>query len=325
MGKRSLKTLLAAAILCVSASGCGAPPAAPESAESSTASTSSSATPSPAAASPEPTPTPTASPDPVFTTADGLLSFSHPVSWSVGPDDVSGAEHAYLVKDEAGETVARLGARVRQLAFMGVPGTIPVGTEEPVPGLLGAGGKPVRLVLAGSFGQAVGGQSVLIKLQAEGDPKPLGSAVVELEGAGFYVDFSAYLPLQTVAVPPSEDQIIAAVKEFGSTPRYSQIKSMMASLRLNQAALDTIVASGQGGCLGARYRYEKLVGVDCAQAKGILSTAETSGTPSGARNMETPHYTCFYASAGEKQGGQADVLCRSKANTSVPSFEAWLK
>ena len=318
-------TLLAAAILCVSASGCGAPPAASESAESSTASTSSSAAPSPAAASPEPGPTPTASPDPVFTTADGLLSFSHPVSWSVGPDDVSGAEHAYLVKDEAGEAVARLDARVRQPAFLGVPGTIPVGIEELVPGLLGAGEKPVRLVLAGSFGQAVGGQSALFTLQTQGDPRPLGSAAVELEGAGFYVNFSGGLPLQTAAVPPSEDQIIAAVKEFGSTPRYSQIKSMMASLKLNQAALDTIVAGGQGGCLGARYRYEKLVGVDCAQAKGILSMAETSGTPSGARNMETPTYVCFYASAGEKQGGQADVLCRSKAHTSGPSFEAWLK
>lgn len=261
----------------------------------------------------------------MFTTADGLLSFAHPANWSVGADDISGASDIYLVKDEAGETVARLGARIKQRAYISVPGTIPAGVEEPVPGLLAAGAKHVRLVLAGSHGQAVGGQSVLFKLQAADDPEPLGSAAVELEGAGFYVDFSGFLPLDTAAVPPSEEQIIEAVKEFGSSPRYGQIKSMISSLTLNQTALDAIVASGQGGCLGARYRYEKLVAVDCQQAKGILSTAETSGTPSGARNMETPDYTCFYASAGEKQGGQADVLCRSKADAQGRSFEAWLK
>jgi hypothetical protein len=41
--------------------------------------------------------------------------------------------------------------------------------------------------------------------------------------------------------------------------------------------------------------------------------------------METPEYTCFYASAGEKQSGQADVLCRSKTGAPARSFEAWLK
>ncbi len=324
MGKSKLNTLIAAVILCLGAAACGAPAAQPEPTGGGGASASNSADPTPAPTTSS-TPTPSIVADPVFTTADGLLSFSHPADWLVTADDISGTPDVYLVKDEAGETVARLGARIKQRAYISVPGTIPVGVEDPVPGLLAAGAKPVRLVLAGSYGQAVGGQSVLFKLQAAGDPEPLGSAAVELEGAGFYVDFSGFLPLETAAVPPSEEQIIAAVKEFGSSARYSQVKSMIASLKLNQAALNAIVASGQGGCLGARYRYEKLVAVDCQQAKSILSMAETSGTPSGARNMETPDYTCFYASAGEKQRGGPDVLCRSKTDVQGRSFEAWLK
>jgi hypothetical protein len=324
MGKIKLNTLIAAVILCLGAAGCEAPAALPEPAGGGVASASNSADPSPAPTASS-TQTPTIVADPVFTTTDGLLSFSHPANWSVTADDMSGMPEVYLVKDEAGETVARLDARLKQRAYMGVPGTIPVGVEEPVPGLLAAGAKPVRLILAGSHGQAVGGQSVLFKLQAEGDPEPLGRAAVEIEGAGFYIDFSGFLPLETAAVPPSDEQIIAAVKEFGRSARYGQVKSMIASLKLNQAALNTIVASGQGGCLGARYRYEKLVAVNCQQAKSILSMAETSGTPSGARNMETPDYTCFYASAGEKQSGGADVLCRSKADAQGRSFEAWLK
>lgn len=83
------------------------------------------------------------------------------------------------------------------------------------------------------------------------------------------------------------------------------------SLRLNPAKV------AKTGCLGARYRYEKFAGLNCEEEI-------KSGTVQGARNLGTSDYVCFYAGAVESQNGQADVICRNRANDGI-SFEAWKK
>jgi hypothetical protein len=78
----------------------------------------------------------------------------------------------------------------------------------------------------------------------------------------------------------------------------------------------------QTECLGARFRYEKLLGLSCDEAIAVLDRVQKTGTTNGARNLETSDYLCFYASYGESREGQADVMCHSKVTDSV-SFEAW--
>lgn len=65
-------------------------------------------------------------------------------------------------------------------------------------------------------------------------------------------------------------------------------------------------------------------GIENSQT-ATLDRVEKTGTGAGARNLETTGYLCFYASYGETQSGQADVICRNKANTYEINFEAWLK
>jgi hypothetical protein len=83
-----------------------------------------------------------------------------------------------------------------------------------------------------------------------------------------------------------------------------------------------ITGAPQTACLGARFRYENILGLSCDEAIAVLDRVQKTGTTNGARNLETSNYLCFYASYGESRDGQADVICHSKDTDSL-SFEAW--
>jgi hypothetical protein len=71
------------------------------------------------------------------------------------------------------------------------------------------------------------------------------------------------------------------------------------------------------------FRYEKLQEISCEDAKATLDRVQKTGT--GARNMETSDYICFYVGYVEWQERQADVICRAESNPTGVKFEAWVK
>jgi hypothetical protein len=74
----------------------------------------------------------------------------------------------------------------------------------------------------------------------------------------------------------------------------------------------------QSGCLGARFRYEKLAGLSCDEAIAAWDRVQKTGKVDH-QYIETSDWLCFYPIPVESP---ADVLClRSGAEDA--SFEAW--
>lgn len=278
-----------------------------------------------AATTPRPTPTP-ARTTPVapttavvktFTTPDGSLSFTHPPAWSVTAAD--GQEHAYAVVDAAGKTRATLRDKVEGLHIVGIMNGLDTGFNAAVPGINGPAGQKIRIAVHGVFGQGIGGQAAIYALATDGSQEPIGRSGVEVTAGGYYVTFTGMVPLDTASVPPSEAELVASATAFANSADFAETAKVMASLTLNPAKITAV------GCFGAKYKYRVLVGISCDDAKGALDRVEKTGTPSGARNLETPDFYCFYAGYGERQSGQADVICRHQTTPDAISFEAWLK
>ena len=156
-------------------------------------------------------------------------------------------------------------------------------------------------------------------LATDGSTEPIGRAAIEIPAGGYYVVFSGMTPLTTQTVPPSIDELLVSATTFADSPLFAETAKVMASLTLHPDKVQVV------GCLGAKYKYFKLNGISCDDAKATLDRVEKTGTVSGARNLETADFLCFYASYGEKMSGQADVNCRGKAIPESTSFEAWVK
>lgn len=150
------------------------------------------------------------------------------------------------------------------------------------------------------------------------DTEPIGRSAVEVSEGGYYVSFSGFVPLRRDVQTLSKEELFSAAAEFSASAGFGETAKVITSLRLNKAKV------AQAGCLGARYRYEKIAGLSCDEAIAVLARVERTGAGNGARNLETADYLCFYPSVVESQNGQADVVCRSKASEAV-SFEAWKK
>lgn len=310
-------------LLALSMAGCNAggpasgdasqPPAASGGATSAPAETTTTT----AAASPSSVPTSTPTPAlATFTTPDGSLSFTYPPAWKVTA--VAGQSGSYAVTDEAGATRATLRDKLKSLPNVSVPTGLDSGFRARVPGVTGPDGRDVELVVHGVFGQAAGGQGAMYAVSSINDPEPIGRSAVEVTQGGYYVSFSGFAPLRRDVQTLSKEELFSAAAEYAGTAAFGETAKVLTSLRLNT---DKVVKTG---CLGERYRYEKIAGLSCEDAIAVLARVEKTGTVQGARNVETSDYVCFYPSIVESQNGQADVICRSKASEAV-SFEAWKK
>ena len=269
------------------------------------------------------TPSPTLSPTPVvpaehtFRTPDGSLSFTYPANWSVAA--VTDQPNSYAVTDDTGNERVTLRDRVETLPVLSVTAGIDTGFRAAAPGVSGPTGQGVTVMVQGTFGQAVGSQAAVFALANDGTNEPIGRAAVEVPAGGYYVMFGGMIPLETPTNPPSDAELLASATAFADSPSFAETSKVMASLTLHPDKVQVV------GCLGAKYKYLKLDGISCNDAKATLDRVEKTGTGTGARNMETTDYLCFYASFGDKQTGQADVTCYNKSNPQVPAFEAWVK
>lgn len=232
---------------------------------------------------------------------------------------MDGQENAYAVVDAAGNERATLRDRIEGLAIASVITGVDIGFRTPVPGIKGPTGQGASLVVEGTWGQAVGSQAAIFALATDGSTEPIGRAAVEVPAGGYYVIFIGMTPLETPTVPPSEGELVASAKAFANSPDFAETAKVISSLTLHADKVQAV------GCFGARYKYRELNGINCDDAKATLDRVEKTGTGVGARSMETADYMCFYAGYGEKQSGQADVICRNKANPDGISFDAWLK
>ena len=261
--------------------------------------------------------TPTAPAEKTFTTPDGSLSFNYPQTWSV--EAMAGQENSYAVMDGSGGTRATLSDKVAGLGYVSVTSGFDVGFKMPVPGIKGAAGQGVSVVVHGVYGQAVGAQAAAYALATDGSPEPIGRSGVEVPAGGYYVLFTGMVPLDTPTIPPSQAELMASATAFANSSTFAETAKVMASLTINPAKVTAV------GCLGVKYKYRELNGISCDDAKAALDRVEKTGTGSGARNMETADFYCFYAGYGEKQNGQADVICRHQVTPDAISFEAWFK
>lgn len=281
------------------------------------ASTPANITPSTLNPSTTPTPAPVVPAEQIFTTPDGSLSFTYPASWTVTP--VADQPNNYLVADGNGAKRATLRDRVEGLPFLSVPTGIDTGYKTVAPGIKGPSGQGVSLLVQGTFGQAVGSQGAIYSLATDGSDEPIGRSAIEVPTGGYYVMFTGYTALNMPTVPPSKEELVVSATTFADSALFAETAKVMASLKLHPEKVQVV------GCLGAKYKYLKLTGISCNDAKATLDRVEKTGTGVGARSTETTDYICFYASAGETQSGQADVVCRNKANPDGTSFEAWFK
>ncbi len=260
---------------------------------------------------------PAAPAEKTFTTPDGLLSFNYPPAWSV--EAVAGQENSYAVMDGSGGTRATLRDKVAGLPNASVTSGFDAGFKMPVPGIKGPAGQGVSVVVHGVYGQAVGAQAAAYALATDGSPEPIGRSGVEVPAGGYYVFFTGMIPLDTPTVPPSQAELMGSATAFANSPTFAETARVMASLTLNPGKATAV------GCFGVKYKYLELNGISCDDAKAALDRVEKTGTGSGARNLETPEFYCFYASYGERQNGQADVICRHQVTPDAISFEAWFK
>ena len=269
---------------------------------------------------PQSSPTATASPapaDPVFTTPDGALSFTYPATWAVAPE--GNQTNVYKVTDGKGSVRALLRDKVDALPTVSVPYGIDSGYSAPIPGVTSADGSAVRILLQGSYGQAPGSQAAIFAITSVTDQGPIGKAAIEVPNGGYYVTFGGSVPLKSTNDQPTEAELAAAAAAYAASPEFTETARVIASLTLDQSKVVP------AGCLGSRYKYDKLTGTTCDEAKSTLDWVEKTGTGAGARSMETADFMCFYAGYVEKQGGQADVICRNKNNPDGISFQAWQK
>lgn len=269
---------------------------------------------------PSPAPTATASTapaDPVFTTPDGAMSFTYPAKWTVAPDETQ--TNTYKVTDGKGTVRAVLRDKVDALPTLSVAYGVDSGYSAPVPGVTSADGSAVRIIVQGSYGQAPGSQAAIFAIASVTDSGPIGKAAIEVPNAGYYVTFGGSVPLKTGNDQPTETELAAAAATYSASPEFTETAKVMASLTLDQRKVV------QAGCFGSRYKYDKLTGTTCDEAKSTLDRVEKTGTGAGARSMETADFMCFYAGYVEKQGGHADVICRNKTTPDGISFQAWLK
>lgn len=262
-------------------------------------------------------PSATAHSSETFTTPDGTLSFTYPAGWKVAPAE--GQANAYTVTDAQGKERAMLRDKVPQLAYLSLGYGFDTGFRSPVPGIKGPAGQDVNLVVQGYPGQAVGSQAAVYGLMPTDSKESLDRSDIEIPAGGYFVSFRGHVPTLEGTSTPSMEQITAAAKTYAESAEFKETAKVITSLVLHSEKVIRV------GCIGVGNRYEKLNGISCDEAQATFDRVYKTGAPAGARSIETSDFICFYASAGEKQSGQADVICRSKNTPDSLSFEMWPK
>ncbi|MCM0616602.1 hypothetical protein MOD31_11255 [Paenarthrobacter sp. TYUT067] len=279
------------------------------------ASTSSAPSPSATPLSTSQSPSATPRSGETFTTADGTLSFRYPTGWTVTPAE--GENNAYTVVDAQGKERAVLRDKVSTLANLSLGYGFDTGFSSPVPGIKGPAGQDVNLVVQGYPGQGIGSQAAVYGLMAVNSKESLDRSDIEIPAGGYFVSFRGHAPTLEGANTPSMEQITAAAKTYAESAEFQETAKAITSLVLHPEKVTRV------GCIGGGNRYEKLNGISCDEAQATFDRVYKTGAPAGARSIETSDFICFYASAGEKQTGQADVICRSKTTPDSLSFEMW--
>lgn len=328
---------VAALLVCVlglSACAGGAVDEAPSLGASSPTNPSASTTtaaPSPAQesasaiASPAADPSPTARAEPAvalsqsFTSPDGSLSFGYPADWTVTiPEGNSEEVKQWNLTDAAGERVLSLTVRPNEDMYKVSPPLTPtVIPQGQIPGTVDQIGTPTVAAVATSPGQSRGvNASVLYGMTSATGADPVFGDI--RWGNGYLLSFSGH---QMIGANDQVD-MPAEAEQFAASARFrTQILPVLQSLTATPVPGET----GEGtpgapapavgtACAGVHYSYENLQGVTCQEAKAILQVVSDTGEPIGARGRRTAEYHCFWSSAGEREAGMADVLCRDRAD-----------
>lgn len=321
--------MLLACALAVSA--CAGDPAA-DSGSTETSATATTASPttvasSPPAESPSPTAPQPSSPSstrgeetPValtqaFTSPNGSLSFRYPEDWTVTIPEGSPAEFSqWALVDAVGEPVLTLTVRPDEDMYKVSPPLTPlVIPQGQIPGAVDQFGTPTVAAVAATPGQSRGGNAgILYGMTSATGADPVFGDI--RWGDGYLLSFNGHQMLG----PNDQVDMAAEVESFAASARFrTQILPVLQSLTAapgtgSDSEVDTPGSAADASCAGVQYAYENLQGINCDEAKAILQVVADTGEPIGARGQRTPEYHCFWSSAGERDAGLADVICRDR-------------
>lgn len=269
-----------------------------------------------------------------FTSPDGALAFRYPEGWTVAATDhASDGIRQWDVHDSHGERALSLSVRPEG-PVVSPPMTPVLLPQGKIPGMVDVLGKPVQAAVGASPGQAVGvNVHVLYGMTSATGADPVFGNL--RWGEGKVISFTGH----EETGPNDQVDLATEAENFAAGARFRhEILPILQSFTATSAPTDPddetdgpTATSGaetddspgaaEASCLGTDYAYENLHGVGCQQAKEILQEVSDTGEPIGARGQRTAQYHCFWSSAGEKQTGAADVLCRDRAD-GTDLFEA---
>jgi hypothetical protein len=265
-----------------------------------------------------------------FTSPEGSLSFRYPAGWTVVASSDSPEEfRQWVLRDAEGMQVLLLTVRPDQDMYKVSPPLTPlVIPQGQIPGVVDALGTATVAAVAASPGQSVGGTaSVLYGMTSATGADPVFGDI--RWGDGFLLSFSGHHELG----PNDEVDMAAGAEEFAASTQFrTQILPTLQSLTVTASPEAPVGATddeeaaapdpvAEATCAGVQYTYVNLHGITCQEAKAILQVVSDTGEPIGARGQRTEEYHCFWSSAGEKDAGLADVICRDRVDGS-DLFEA---
>ncbi|WP_298585296.1 hypothetical protein [uncultured Kocuria sp.] len=265
-----------------------------------------------------------------FTSPDGSLSFQYPAGWTVEvPEGNSEEISQWNLTDAEGLQVLSLTVRPNEDMYKVSPPLTPtVIPQGQIPGAVDQIGTPTVAAVATSPGHSRGSDaSVLYGMTSATGADPVFGDI--RWGNGFLLSFSGHQMLG----PNDQVDMPAEAENFAASTRFrTQILPVLQSLTATPvpgktggegiaAAPDPAVGAA---CAGVQYAYVNLQGVTCQEAKAILQVVSDTGEPIGTRGRRTAEYHCFWSSAGERDAGLADVLCRDRADGS-DLFDAYYR
>lgn len=293
-------------------------------APSSPAESPSPAVPQPSASSPasdEETPVALTQ---TFTSPNGSLSFRYPEDWTVTVPEGSPTEFSqWALLDAAGEAVLTLTVRPDEDMYKVSPPLTPlVIPQGQIPGAVDQFGTPTVAAVAATPGQSRGGSAgILYGMTSATGADPVFGDI--RWGNGYLLSFTGHQMLG----PNDQVDMAAEVETFAASTRFrTQILPVLQSLTAapgteSDGESGTSDSAAGASCAGVQYTYENLQGITCDEAKAILQVVSDTGEPIGARGQRTPEYHCFWSSAGERDAGLADVICRDRID-GTDLFEA---
>lgn len=265
-----------------------------------------------------------------FTSPDGSLSFQYPAGWTVMvPEGNSEEISQWNLTDAEGLQVLSLTVRPNEDMYKVSPPLTPtVIPQGQIPGAVDQIGTPTVAAVATSPGHSRGSDaSVLYGMTSATGADPVFGDI--RWGNGYLLSFSGH---QMIG-PNDQVDMPAEAEQFAASARFrTQILPVLQSLTATPVPGETGGGGTSGGpdpaagaaCAGVHYIYENLQSVTCQEAKAILQVVSDTGEPIGARGRRTAEYHCFWSSAGEREAGMADVLCRDRAD-GLDLFDAYYR